>query len=57
VGATAEIVTGARYDDIRDRITAEYGFMTKVTKLLGAVGGTPKRNRIPYDVGVVLTVS
>jgi hypothetical protein len=32
--------------------------MTTVTKLLGAVGGTLKRNRIPYgDVGVVLTVA
>ena len=54
--AMAEVVTGERYDQIRDRITAKYGFMTKVTKVLGSIGGILKRNRIPYgDVGVVLT--
>jgi len=54
--ATADIVSGAPYDDIRTRIVAKYGFMTKVTKFLGTVGGALKGKRIPYgDVGVVVT--
>ena len=54
--ATARLVTGAELDVIRQKIVAKYGFMTKVTKLLGKIGGILKRKRIPYgDRGVVIT--
>jgi PPOX class probable F420-dependent enzyme len=54
--ATADVVSGAAYDDIRGRIVDKYGFMTKVTKLLGTIGGTLKGKRIPYgDIGVAIT--
>ena len=56
--ATARLVTGAELDAIRQKIVAKYGFMTKVTKLLGQVGGIVKRKRIPYgDRGVVITLA
>jgi hypothetical protein len=56
--ATARVVSGAEYDQIRAKVVDKYGFMTKVTKLLGIVGGIVKRNRIPYgDVGVVISLS
>lgn len=55
---TATLVTGAELETIRQGIVAKYGFMTKVTKLLGTIGGIVKRNRIPYgDRGVVITLS
>ncbi len=39
------------------KITAKYGLMTKVTKVLGQLGGILKRNRIPYgDRGVLITL-
>ena len=57
VDATADVVTGAELDEIRTKVEAKYGFMTKVTKFLGTVGGIIKRNRIPYgDRGVVITL-
>jgi hypothetical protein len=35
---------------------AKYGFFTKITKMLGTLGGIVKRKRIPYgDRGVVVT--
>lgn len=56
--ATARVVTGPELEAIRQKVVAKYGFMTKVTKFLGAVGGIIKRNRIPYaDRGVVVTPS
>lgn len=57
--ATAELITDAdpRFAQIQTAIRARYGFMTKVTKWLGTIGGIVKRNRIPYgDRGVVLDV-
>jgi hypothetical protein len=37
---------------------AKYGFLTKLTRTLGTIGGIVKRNRIPYgDVGVVVTLT
>ena len=55
---TARLVTGAELDTIRQKIVAKYGFMTKVTKLLGTIGGILKRKRIPYgDRGVVITLA
>ena len=55
---TARLVSGAELEEIRTRIVAKYGFMTKVTKLLGVIGGIVKRKRIPYgDRGVVITVA
>jgi len=54
--ATAELVSDARYDEIRQKVVAKYGFQTKITKLLGTIGGIVKGKRIPYgDVGVVIT--
>lgn len=54
---TARLVTGAELDAIRQAVVAKYGFMTKVTKLLGTIGGIVKRKRIPYgDRGVVITL-
>lgn len=56
--ATAQIVTGAELELIRARIVAKYGFMTKITKLLGTLGGIVKGKRIPYgDCGVIITLT
>ena len=56
VDATAVLVTGAELATISEKIVAKYGFQTKLTKLLGTIGGIIKRKRIPYgDRGVVIT--
>ena len=58
IEATARLVTGPELAEIRTKVVAKYGFMTKVTKMLGAVAGFVKRNRIPYgDRGVVITLA
>jgi len=55
--ATATTVTGSDLDEIRTKINDKYGFATKITKLLGTIGGIVKRNRIPYgDLGVVISI-
>ncbi|HDH02715.1 MAG TPA: PPOX class F420-dependent oxidoreductase [Actinobacteria bacterium] len=55
---TARLVTGTDLEAIRVKVKAKYGFMTKITKALGTLGGFIKRNRIPYgDRGVVITPS
>jgi PPOX class probable F420-dependent enzyme len=57
IEATAGLVTGDELATITAKIRAKYGFFTKVTKLLGTIGGIIKRNRIPYgDRGVVITL-
>ena len=57
IEATAELVTGEALAEITAKVNAKYGFLTKVTKLLGTIGGIIKRNRIPYgDRGVVVTL-
>lgn len=57
VDATARLVEGDELETIRAHVIAKYGFMTKLTKVLGTVGGILKRNRIPYgDRGVVITL-
>ena len=57
IEATAELVTGEALAEITSKVNAKYGFLTKVTKLLGTIGGIIKRNRIPYgDRGVVVTL-
>lgn len=54
---TAQLVTGAEYEEVRRKVQAKYGFMTKVTKVLGMVGGLVKRKRIPYgDRAVIITL-
>ncbi|MDQ6726650.1 MAG: PPOX class F420-dependent oxidoreductase [Actinomycetota bacterium] len=54
--ATARVVTGGEFDAIHDKVVAKYGMLTKITKLLGTIGGIVKRKRIPYgDRGVVVT--
>ncbi len=56
VDATARVVTGSELEDIRTRIVAKYGLMTKFTKLLATIVGLLLGKRIPYgDRGVVLT--
>jgi PPOX class probable F420-dependent enzyme len=58
VEATAVLVTGPELEGIRTQIKAKYGFMTKITKFLGTVGGIVKRKRIPYgDRGVLITLN
>lgn len=55
IEATARLVSGDDLGEIRRKITEKYGLMTKVTKLLGTIGGIVKRNRIPYgDRGVIV---
>jgi PPOX class probable F420-dependent enzyme len=57
VDATASLVTGAELEEIRRRVVAKYGAMTKVTKFLGTVVGVLRGKRIPYgDRGVVITL-
>jgi uncharacterized protein len=56
VDATAQLVEGPQLDEIRAKVTARYGFMTKLARFFGTIGGIVKRNRIPYgDRGVVVT--
>jgi PPOX class probable F420-dependent enzyme len=53
----ARFADDAELGEIRAKVVAKYGFMTKVTKLLNTIGGIVKRKRIPYgDRGVVITV-
>jgi uncharacterized protein len=53
---TARLVDGEEWQAIRGKVVAKYGFATKVTKVLGDIGGFLKRKRIPYgDRGVVVT--
>ncbi len=56
--AVAHLVDGAEFEAIRAKVRAKYGFMTKLTKLFNFIGGTIKRNRVPYgDRGVIITPS
>lgn len=56
--ATARLVSGDDMAEIRRKVTEKYGFMTKVTKLFGKIGGLIKRNPIPYgDRGVIITLN
>ena len=56
IEATAKVVSGSAFDEIRAKVVAKYGFMTSITKVLGTVASTLKGKRIPYgDVGVVIT--
>jgi PPOX class probable F420-dependent enzyme len=58
VDATARLVEGDDMAEIQRKINDKYGFMTKVTKLLGTLGGIVKRNRIPYgDRGVIIATA
>jgi PPOX class probable F420-dependent enzyme len=55
--ATARIVTGPEFEEIRTKVTAKYGWMTKLTPVLAAIGGTIKRKRFPYgDIGVKVSL-
>ncbi len=56
VDGTAAIVRGAQLEEIRSKVVAKYGFMTKITKVLAKLGGIVKRKSQPYaDTGVVFT--
>jgi uncharacterized protein len=55
---TAVLVTGPELEQIRTKVVAKYGFMTKVAKAFGSIAGFFKRKRIPYgDRGVVITLA
>ena len=56
IEATARLVSGDEMAEIRRKVDEKYGFMTKITKLLGKIGGLVKRKPIPYgDRGVIVT--
>lgn len=56
--ATAQIVRGAEYATIIEKVRAKYGIMVGISRFLGVLGGIFKRKQIPYgDVGVVITPS
>lgn len=56
VEATARVVTGPEYEAIRAKVVAKYGFMTKITKVVGTLVTTLKGKRVPYgDRGVIVT--
>ncbi len=58
INGTARLVTGPEFKTIQEKVVAKYGFLTKLTKLLGTLGGIIKRKRIPYgDRGVIITPS
>ena len=54
--AVARLVSGDDMVEIRRKVTEKYGFMTKITRLLGKIGGFVKRKPMPYgDRGVIIT--
>ncbi|HQV58013.1 MAG TPA: PPOX class F420-dependent oxidoreductase [Ilumatobacteraceae bacterium] len=54
--ATARVANAAELAEIRTKITAKYGFMTKVTNVLNAIGAFFKRRKQPYgDTGIIVT--
>ncbi|MFY9783642.1 MAG: PPOX class F420-dependent oxidoreductase [Acidimicrobiales bacterium] len=56
--ATASLVSGALYLEIRTKVKSKYGWKDSASRILGVVGGIVKRNRIPVaDVGVVITLT
>lgn len=58
IEAVARVVTGPELEDIRAKVVAKYGFMTKLTRFLAKVGGIVKRKEQPYaDRGVIVTPS
>lgn len=44
----------AAHDQVQSRVRAKYGLMTKVTHVLGVLGGIVQRRRIPYGDHVVV---
>ena len=57
IEATARVVSGDDMAEIRTKVNAKYGIMTKLSKVLGKIGGLVKRNPIPYgDRGVIITI-
>jgi PPOX class probable F420-dependent enzyme len=58
IEGSARLVTGPEFEAIQAKIRDKYGFLTKITKMLGTVGGIVKGKRIPYgDRGVVITLA
>jgi PPOX class probable F420-dependent enzyme len=54
--ATARLSSGPEVQVVWGKVKAKYGFLTKITKLLGRIGGILKRKRIPYgDRAVIVT--
>jgi uncharacterized protein len=58
VDATARLVDGAEFEDIRSRVAAKYGFATKVATAVDTARGLVKGKRTPHgDRGVLITVA
>ena len=56
IEATARLSSGPEVQVVWGKVKAKYGFLTKITKLLGRIGGILKRKRIPYgDRAVIVT--
>ena len=54
--ATARLVADDELAEIRRKVEEKYGVMTKITKVLGKIGGFLKRKPIPYgDRGIIVT--
>jgi PPOX class probable F420-dependent enzyme len=54
--ATAELVTGTALEDIRAKIVAKYGVLTKITRWLNSFGNLVRRRDLAYgDRGVIVT--
>jgi PPOX class probable F420-dependent enzyme len=55
VEANAVLVAGGPdFEAVQAGISKKYGILTKITKLLGTLGGIVKRKRLPYGDRVVL---
>lgn len=56
--ATAKVVSGDDMNEIKAKVSEKYGFQTKITKVMGQLGGWIKRKPIPYgDCGVIVTLA
>jgi uncharacterized protein len=54
---TARVVSGAEFEELRQKVVAKYGSWTKVTKFLAQLGGLMRGKRLPYgDRGVIVTL-
>lgn len=57
VSGSAAVATAAELEEIRIKVRAKYGFMTKLTKFLNVIGGL-RKGRKPYgDIGIVVTMA
>ncbi len=50
----AEVVVGARFDELRSKVKAKYGYQLRVIELLHAIPGS--RTGHPNDCAVIITL-